>query len=942
MPAQRIFLSDKQPTLKAALGYLRDTYLRERAWDLGQVILVVPGGLAGRRLLELLVVDAAEHKLEFVPPTITTVGALPELLYIPRKVFADTLTQELAWSEALRELSPAHLAAIIPHPPQASDINAWRELGRLLRVRHTELLADTLDFADVARLGAGLPSFPDEARWLAMSVAQRLYLDKLDTLSLWDIQTARKIAIEKREITTDKQIVLIGTVEITRTLREFLGQIEERVTSLVFAPPEFADRFDAFGGLIPAAWKDQILPLDDNMLVRVDGPAQQAEAAALALGSYGGKYRGDQITIGVPDERLVPHLQRELKQCGVPARWVVGKVLRETSPFKFLEAVAMYLADPSSENFASLVRHPDVYDWLTTGEEPTGLGFLAELDSLISEFFVLRIDPAAWPARVKQKSEEGHFKELITAIAKVQALVGPLTKSPQKMGAWTKDVLELLRAIYLPRLTKPGHDVAIALAAIDHLREGLQGKLSVPEAIQPYLSASDAIEWTLQELRKEPIPAPSDPNAVELLGWLELPLDDAPALVVTTFNEGFTPDSVSADAFLPDGLRKHLGLIDNDRRYARDAYFLSVILRTRETMRFISGRRDTEGNPLAPSRLIFATSQDKIVERSLRYFVPLGEAPRRRPLIGAGLPAPRRSQLTVPLPSPTGEVLERLRVTQFRDYLACPYRFYLQHILRLEAGGETPEELAANTFGDLVHLVLQSFGQNESVRELTSEEHIFAYLTDQLAKLAGARLGEKHRLAAVELQLEQIRARFRRFAAWQANRSAEGWRIIHTEVVEEGVKRELDVDFPVDGKAFRLGGRIDRIDRHDGSGKVVVFDYKTGDSADGPERSHRKRGEWVDLQLPLYRHLARGWGIEGEISLGYILLPKSLESIGDSLATWSEEELAQAEETAREVIRGIRASRYWPPSEPPAYADDFTGLCQDRRLGGRLLAEGSE
>ena len=79
---------------------------------------------------------------------------------------------------------------------------------------------------------------------------------------------------------------------------------------------------------------------------------------------------------------------------------------------------------------------------------------------------------------------------------------------------------------------------------------------------------------------------------MELLDWLELPLDDAPVVMLTGFNEGLFPESVQGHAFLPDALRTRLGLIDNRRRFARDAYRLTTVLHSKESVRLIAGRRD--------------------------------------------------------------------------------------------------------------------------------------------------------------------------------------------------------------------------------------------------------------------------------------------------------------------------------------------------------------
>ena len=43
----------------------------------------------------------------------------------------------------------------------------------------------------------------------------------------------------------------------------------------------------------------------------------------------------------------------------------------------------------------------------------------------------------------------------------------------------------------------------------------------------------------------------TDKTTVELLGWLELLLDDAPFAVVTGFNEGRVPESSDTDSLLP-------------------------------------------------------------------------------------------------------------------------------------------------------------------------------------------------------------------------------------------------------------------------------------------------------------------------------------------------------------------------------------------------------
>jgi hypothetical protein len=73
------------------------------------------------------------------------------------------------------------------------------------------------------------------------------------------------------------------------------------------------------------------------------------------------------------------------------------------------------------------------------------------------------------------------------------------------------------------------------------------------------------------------------------------------------------------------------------------------------------------------------------------------------------------------------------------------------------------------------------------------------------------------------------------------------------------------------------------------------------------------------------------------MDLGYILIPKALDRIDATMAGWHEADLASADATMREVVRGIRSRQFWPPKDT-RWLDDYSSICQDRRLGGPLHA----
>ena len=278
-----------------------------------------------------------------------------------------------------------------------------------------------------------------------------------------------------------------------------------------------------------------------------------------------------------------------------------------------------------------------------------------------------------------------------------------------------------------------------------------------------------------------------------------------------------------------------------------------------------------------------------------------------------------------------------MRVTEFKDYLGCPYRYYLRHVLRLESVADGADELDGARFGSLAHEVLRGLGENPDVAAADAET-IGKYLDSQVETAVRAHFGAIP-MASILVQVEQLRRRLAALARWQAAWAAQGWRIEHVEVSPAEGKACLMVD----GQPMFLRGRIDRIDVHEASGKRMLFDYKTSDRAQTPEKAHRLKGEWIDLQLPLYRHLIADLGIEGPVELAFIVLPKDIRQVGHLAAEWTEADFDDADRTAAEVVRKVRDQVFWPPSSPPpAFSEEFAAICQDARFAAVIVAEDAE
>lgn len=937
MPIQIEWLDAARPALPEAAAYLCQRFATADTLDLSQVLAVVPGGRAGRRLLELLVDEAARRQLTLTPPEVTTIGALPERLYTPKKPFASPLAQQLAWAKTLQQIDALKLRPLLPRPPESPDDPAWLDWGGLLSKEHTELAADALDFEQAAPVVAKFGGPAEAERWQTLAEVQRRYLRLLDELELWDRQSARLYALQHREYATTRPLVLVGVVDLNATQRGMLDQVAEYVTALVPAAADWRERFDGHGCLKVECWSGPALSLAirDEQLTQVEGPEAQAEEVVRRIAAWNGRYRADEITIGFPDEQLAPQVERQLRQCQLPARWGPGKSVAHTGPYRLLTAIAEWLERRAYPEWAKLVRHPDVTAYLERLGTPGDL--LPVIDEYYAEHLPHDLSPETRDGKPTWLGDSPRNIDLQRLYDDVWSWLGPLATAqggadPRPLDAWSPVLQGVVRKVYEHREFQLGDPAdAETWQACQTLRGAFEEFEAVPETLRPSTGPAAAIRLALELVRGDSIPARADAKAIELVGWLELPLDDAPGLIVTSFNDGFVPKSVNADPFLPNSVRTHLKIDDNARRFARDAYAASLLLASRPAAQWIVARRDANGDPLPPSRLLFATDPETIARRAVRLFdAPAADA-TRAPL-PSGLTS-SRARLAFEIVPPE-QILEemssdvfaeplRLSVSDFKSYLSCPYRFLLRKAARCEIMTDDLREMDGAHFGSLAHDVLSAFGKSP-VREAREATPIREFLTTHLYRRLHGQFGKNPR-PAVLVQAEQLRMRLDAFAELQAQRTAEGWAIAFVEEARQQQQVEIDVD----GKPFVLVGRIDRVDLHSRSGKYGVFDYKTSDKGAGPQATHRKRdGQWIDLQLPLYRHLLRSLGVTTAPALGYIVLPKDVAKVKFDEATWDEAALAAADAAAWEVVRRIRAREFTPSADFKSGAfDDFARLC---------------
>jgi ATP-dependent helicase/nuclease subunit B len=894
---ERIFLGYDAPLLPLLVERL----LCDRE-VLAESLVIVPTGQSGRILRESLAAAATS----ILAPAVTTPGAL---LHIDDVSVAPPWIEKIAWTEALTSIPAGaweNYADLFPVSPETGDGNP--DWAVSLAAEITALRATLQEHRhNLFSASKFLASTPEAGRWENLARLETLAERQL---SAWGY-TSRTTALRERFTLPagTGNIVLTGITEMPKCLEEALMAFDGKVVCLIAAPESERELFSPLG-LPLETWASRELPPHVVTRIAAD-PAGQAALALAAVSETGAP--SAEIALGCPDERSGAILARAFTENGWPAFHPASA--QPMPPLvRWLTAWKDWLAKPTSRQLAALLSLPESAHLISgnRAQKLTALNRLRDQQAAIEPEAIV------------------NFPEADAALrASISALLG------QRRSFLSENFPSALTA-HLKALD-PKSESPLASRIGDFLAEAAP--------LFPQTARSHGF-WlqTLLSWLPAPTAEPSADRVIDVQGWLELLFEPGAHLVICGMNETFVPSRPGGEPWLSENIRRALQLTAETDRHARDAYLLHAMLMMRRnagSARLICGKTGAGGETLLPSRLLLRVPRAELVPTVENLFREM--EPPEADLIWT------RDWNWQP---PAVDLPERIGVTALGDYLACPFRFYLKHLVGMRVPEPDRREMNTRDFGSITHLVVERWGGDAEKTRLTDPEKIAASLSATLDEVMRQEFGKNPPLA-IRIQTHAIRQRLEWFAAVQADSTAEGWEII-----------EIESKFAIPSGAFDISGKIDRIDRHRETGQIRVIDYKTG-KAENVEAAHRRKAPsvipahfpengpmfqettdakgkaitclWKNLQLPLYA-LARSLG-SGETPLpAYIHLGKSRDEV--KLNAWfgfSEADLESAK-ACMDWITGRLAERaFWPPSEKVKY-DDFAVLSQNSPLAEAFSA----
>ncbi len=914
MRVERLELGWDQPLLESAGEWLAQAYETGTLGggiDLSGVLLVTPGRRFARELLAELVTTGEKRGRWVSPGRVITPGELcGELLGDSEGNVASGLFRGMAWGRALREADGKDFEAILKRRPADDAAAEWLRLGMMLDATVGELARELILPREVPERCPELKQFGEEAKWEAIERVRVAYLGLLGESGLEDGHQSHLVRLNDATGAdlNEREVVLVGIVELDRASRAALARSGRSVRALVFGGPESAAWVDELG-CVRADGSERRIGLRGEAIEFAEDFDDAARRTIGRVAAWTEEHRGltaRDVSVCAPEAAMSRALRVGTENVpGLEFHDAAGEPVGARSIVKLLARVMEHAREGNAETLARLAKRP-------------------EIERLVSG----RIGETKWLRRVDESgvtSPGARGRDLIGIPAAVGGLVDGLLGlregiapiSEQLMGV--RSVLErVYDGMELPaREAQAAEQIALAMA-----------ELEGSSAMFGRVSAWRAIELLLGAIEGGVIAEDARRGSVELLGWLEAAVDRSPYVVIAGLNEGMVPRGKVEDPLLPEGVRWKLGMPNGETRAARDAFLLEGMVRSREKtggLWAVVAKRDDEGNPLKPSRFVFACGEEEALARVKRLTSDVSEAPRFN---ATNADAAAKGDLAAfPLaPTHAMEPPTSVRATAFAEYIHSPYVFFLKHVARVCEVEESAGEIDPLAIGTALHDVLKSF-RASGLTASTRAEEIEEWALDGL-RAEVDRMPTKKLAAVRDVQIEVAKRRLRTFARVQAGHAAKGWRPVETEW-EAVPEASLDIG----GVPIRLRGRIDRIDRR--GDEWLVLDYKTGEKPINPEKKHFKK-EWCDLQLPLYAAIWRMSKKQADwAKVGYFLLPRESEKGEVAIAGWGEAEFVDAERRAKEILAAVLRGEF-------GLGEDTHGNGAIARLCGVTLLETGE
>jgi ATP-dependent helicase/nuclease subunit B len=887
--------------------------------DLSHLLVIIPTAKSGRHLLEALSTDPLTINKGLLSPKILTPIQFLELELNEEEKATDGQCI-FTWIEALGMAKQHSINALFPNTYPFSDTLKLSNARRFHKLRK-EIGSEGFDLSQIATtcLNQGI----EVERWKQLAQLEKSYYSLLSQKNLIDPIALNKNTAENYQLDSAiSKIILVATPNPKPLPLKALQSLESKTSIEVWINGPEEGLFNSWGIPSQNAWENRTLDFNqwNQQIVRINTALEIPEKLKKCVENAS----VETLQIGLLDPNLISPVSNYFTLQSIAFHNPEGISLSQSAIGKLIISLIRIQESQNIDELKQLLLNPYFYRYtqLTIAVKT----LIADIDRLFSKHLTYSLK------ELKKQAEFSKNQNLVDVLKCIGAFLYPSydkNNKPTNFAKWLSQSLKILLEGY-GLIDSDRHYKNIS----DCINSVIDEAITSEDLFLNH-NLSSRKDVLLDTFKKQKLYQEREKNAHDLFGWLELLWHDAPHSLICGFNESVVPRTNPIDSFLPENLRKILGMQTNEEFFANDLYLFEAICQRRHQkekgkVTLFVPESDGEGNPLMPSRILFQIPEDQLVNTTKNILLTKTE----KPGFENHYPAWIINQ-SKPCPLP-----KSFSATKLKDYLKCPFRFFLKHILKIRIENFDDREMSLSTFGILFHkVVAQLKGEKLSG---TMDELKFIKDLHTKAEYALKRDFGFNPSFALQIQKENLYDRLTSFAQSQIQSLQPDQTL---EIIDTEKSFSLNID------EFTITGSIDRIDMIKGQKRII--DYKTSSSPKTPKSQHLhsantkkepkhlpeesyytlndKNYYWCDLQLPLYCLSEISDENSAFPELHYYNIPKFAEKT--ALSPWDDitlEDLDAAKECARAILNCIKQGKFWPPNEQlEPTMDDFADLFPD-------------
>jgi RecB family exonuclease len=382
--------------------------------------------------------------------------------------------------------------------------------------------------------------------------------------------------------------------------------------------------------------------------------------------------------------------------------------------------------------------------------------------------------------------------------------------------------------------------------------------------------------FLFQLVREERIPFESNRDSkLQIMGFLETRALDFEQVIVLAANEGTFPQGKKSQSLIPFDVAKSFGLPTHEEQESMQSYHFYRLLQRAEKVALVycSSKTQSGGGSNEVSRYVLQ------LENDLAKYNPQLTIKRLTAQFATPIQTNQEDLKIKKTPEILELIKERLESnispSALDSFIKCSLQFYFNYLAGIKDADEVEEEVGADTFGIVIHAVLEDiFGETNKEGVIT--EAILQKQLDTVEKRVKQKFQEKasftkdsmvgNNLIAQEAAMHYIKSFLQEQIEELENEvlAEKNFEILSLENKEEMLKI-LPAEFAYQDNqqtlSVRLRGIVDRVDKF--SQVLRIIDYKTGsvspEDLKMDEEKFLKLAESKDLskarQLWLYRYL---------------------------------------------------------------------------------------